>query len=42
MGNVGKNNLENKLFGSQTAQAIRNSKSIVLAISEKAEFNNIY
>lgn len=41
MGTVGKNNFENKLFGSQTAHTIRNSKSIVLAIPEKAKFNNI-
>ena len=38
MGTIGKNNLENKIFGSLAAQTIRNAKSIVLAIPEKAKF----
>ncbi|MDG1729491.1 MAG: universal stress protein [Algibacter sp.] len=41
MGTIGKNNLENKIFGSLAAQTIRNPKSIVLAIPEKAKFNNL-
>ena len=41
MGTIGKNNLENKIFGSLASQTIRNSKSIVLAIPEKAKFINI-
>lgn len=41
MGTIGKNNLENKLFGSLATQTILNSKSIVLAIPEKAIYNNL-
>lgn len=41
MGTIGKNNIENKIFGSQAAQAIRNPKSIVLVIPEKAKYNNL-
>lgn len=41
MGTIGKNNLENKLFGSLAAQTIKNSKAIVLAVPEKAKFNNL-
>ena len=41
MGTIGKNGLENKLFGSFAAQTIRNPKSKVLAIPEKAKFNNL-
>lgn len=41
MGTIGKNNLENKIFGSLAAKTIRNTKSIVLAIPEKAKFNNL-
>jgi nucleotide-binding universal stress UspA family protein len=41
MGTIGKNRLENKIFGSFTAKTIHNPKSIVLAIPEKAEFNNL-
>ena len=41
MGTIGKNGLENKIFGSFTAQTIRNPKSIVLAIPQKAAFNTI-
>lgn len=41
MGTVGNNNLENKIFGSLASQTIRNSKSIVLAVPEKAKFNNL-
>ncbi len=41
MGTTGKNNLENKLFGSLAAHTIKNSKSIVLAVPENAKFNNL-
>ena len=41
MGTIGKNGLENKIFGSFTAQTIRNPKSIVLAIPQKAKFNRL-
>lgn len=41
LGTIGKNGFENKIFGSFAAQTIRNPKSIVLAIPEKAEFNNL-
>jgi len=41
MGTIGKNSLENKIFGSFAAQTIRNPRSIVLAIPQKAKFNNL-
>lgn len=41
MGTIGKNSFENKIFGSLAAQTIRNPKSIVLAIPQKAKFNNL-
>lgn len=41
MGTIGKHGLENKIFGSFAAQTIRNPKSMVLAIPEKATFNNL-
>ncbi|MEP3836911.1 MAG: universal stress protein [Algibacter sp.] len=41
MGTIGKHGLENKIFGSFATQTIRNPKSIVLAIPEKAKFNNL-
>ncbi|GAA4899297.1 hypothetical protein GCM10023311_25680 [Flaviramulus aquimarinus] len=41
MGTLGKHDFENKLFGSFAAQTIRNPKSIVLAIPQKAKFNNL-
>ncbi len=40
MGTAGKNGLENRIFGSFAAQTIRNPKSIVLVIPQKAKFNN--
>lgn len=41
MGTIGKNGLENKIFGSLAAQVIYNPKSIVLAIPQKATFNSL-
>ena len=41
LGTIGKNGLENKLFGSFAAQTIRNPKSIVFVIPQKAKFNNL-
>ncbi|MDG1729492.1 MAG: universal stress protein [Algibacter sp.] len=41
MGTIGKSGLENKIFGSQTSKIIRNTKSIVLVVPEKAKFNNL-
>ncbi|WP_242084929.1 universal stress protein [Aestuariivivens sediminis] len=41
MGTVGKNNFENKLFGSLASKVIRNTESIVLVVPEKAIFNDI-
>lgn len=41
MGTIGNSGLENKIFGSQTSKIIRNTKSIVLAVPEKAKFNNL-
>ena len=41
MGTIGKHGFENKIFGSFAARTIRNPRSVVLAIPEKAKFNNL-
>ncbi|MBC8755019.1 universal stress protein [Kordia sp. YSTF-M3] len=41
MGTIGKNGLENRIFGSFASQTIHNPTSIVLAIPQKAKFNNL-